>query len=273
MFTVYSKLRKLYLKSKLEGVNYPDTDKFGIMGYAPHKTASMFMFKLFKDLANEKKILFYSDNNSPSNIRDFTPEIADSFCMAPIRYLIKISDDFPNIKRIKKIVQIRDPRDMIVSEYYSFGFSHTNNSWSEEKKKAREIISQMSIDDYVLSILDEKNQAYRLAGYSLQERFLVFLPELAEDALIVKYEDMILNYSHWLKSIIDAFEFGAFSNIANQYYFLKYKDEFKIPKKENIYSHKRAVKPGNYRDKLKPQTINQLNQVFAEFLNKYGYNL
>jgi hypothetical protein len=84
---------------------------------------------------------------------------------------------------------------------------------------------------------------------------------------------MVLNYSYWLKSIIDAFEFGDSSNIAHEYYFLKYKDEFKIPKEENIYSHKRAVKPGNYRDKLKPQTINQLNQVFAEFLNKYGYNL
>lgn len=273
MFTVYSKLRKLYLKSKLEDVNYPDTDKIGIIGYAPHKTASMFMFKLFKDLANEKKILFYSDNNSPSNLRDFTPEIADSFCLAPIRSLIKISDEFPNIKRIKKIIQIRDPRDIIVSEYYSFAFSHSDNSWSEEKKKARETILQISIDDYVLSMLDEKNSAYRLAGYSLQERLLVFLPELAEDALIVKYEEMVLNYSHWLKSIIDAFEFGSSSNISHQYYFLKYKDEFKIPKEENIYSHKRAVKPGNYRDKLKPQTINQLNEVFAGFLNQYGYEL
>jgi hypothetical protein len=40
---------------------------------------------------------------------------------------------------------------------------------------------------------------------------------------------------------------------------------------ENINSHKRQVKPGDRRRKLKPETISQLNSTFSEVLDLLDY--
>ena len=52
----------------------------------------------------------------------------------------------------------------------------------------------------------------------------------------------------------------------------KYAREFEI-KKENIHAHKRKIVPGDYREKLATETIAKLNAIFAENLQKYGYEI
>jgi hypothetical protein len=41
--------------------------------------------------------------------------------------------------------------------------------------------------------------------------------------------------------------------------------------KENIYSHKSQVMPGDHKRKLKPETIEILNSEFHHILEKLGY--
>lgn len=238
MLQIISKLQILYLKPQFLRLG-----TLGVLGYAPHKSASMFIYKLFRDLAHLRGMSFFSDNNPLPNLQTFHSDIGHSFCIAPIRSLMPIADIFSNIEKVKVIIQIRDPRDIIVSEYYSFAFSHPDNNWSEEKKKSREIIKRMSIDDYVLSTLyNEDAHHFRLSKYSLKERFLEHLPLLADGALIVKYEDMIVNYKDWLQPIVESFEFGHHNSVVQQYFYLRYKEKFLIPKKENINTHKRSLK-------------------------------
>lgn len=43
------------------------------------------------------------------------------------------------------------------------------------------------------------------------------------------------------------------------------------PKRENIYAHVRKGKPGGHQNKLRPQTIEQLNGIFAQILKDYDY--
>jgi hypothetical protein len=50
----------------------------------------------------------------------------------------------------------------------------------------------------------------------------------------------------------------------------KHKDEFTVDQ-EDIYSNKRQVTPGDHRRKLKPETIEHLNQVFADILQALNY--
>ena len=44
-----------------------------------------------------------------------------------------------------------------------------------------------------------------------------------------------------------------------------------VPKGENEDQHIRRVRPGDHLDKLRPDTIEQLNEIFAPFLDHYGY--
>ena len=36
--------------------------------------------------------------------------------------------------------------------------------------------------------------------------------------------------------------------------------------KENVYNHKRKVTPGDHREKLKPATIAELNEIFTGYV-------
>ena len=47
--------------------------------------------------------------------------------------------------------------------------------------------------------------------------------------------------------------------------------ELKLPQKENKYSHRRSGKSGKYMEKLKPETVNKLNQMFHRTLKKLGW--
>ena len=63
--------------------------------------------------------------------------------------LLKIS----NLKKVKTIFWIRDPRDILVSLYFSFGFSHTlspNSAIQVHQLERREKIQKMDLDTYVL---------------------------------------------------------------------------------------------------------------------------
>jgi hypothetical protein len=42
--------------------------------------------------------------------------------------------------------------------------------------------------------------------------------------------------------------------------------------REDPNSHKRQVQPGDHRRKLKAETIDQLNEIYAEVLDKLGYD-
>ena len=44
-----------------------------------------------------------------------------------------------------------------------------------------------------------------------------------------------------------------------------------IPNKENIHKHLRKGQPGDYRSKLKPETIEYLDEKFAPILSRFGY--
>jgi hypothetical protein len=46
--------------------------------------------------------------------------------------------------------------------------------------------------------------------------------------------------------------------------------DFKVSS-EDIYKHKRQVTPGDHKRKLKPETIDILNQKTAEVLKLYDY--
>ncbi len=42
--------------------------------------------------------------------------------------------------------------------------------------------------------------------------------------------------------------------------------------KEDVWSHKRKVTPGDHREKLQPETIRRLDQIFAPVLDRLGYS-
>ena len=255
-----------------------------------HKSATMFLFEFFKAVAEDRKIRFYSDN-----ISDLGPPPNDGsvYCHSPVRsfefqgagdnnsYLVAksmgndkdnghgslkatgqnsesvLASDTPSVKRI---FHVRDPRDILVSEYFSLGWIHPEG---QNLSQRRNEIQQMSVDQYVLQILET-------SSWPLHKKYdpLMKLDLKNPDFTLVRYEDMVLDFPRWVEATIAPFEFRNPKRMISRYV-KKFASQFDVSTES--MSHRRKVTPGDHKEKLKPETIEALNERFSDVLDRFGY--
>ena len=163
-----------------------------------------------------------------------------------------------HIKKINTLFWIRDPRDILISMYYSFGFTHglsDNPGVRSYQIKRRDFIQKLSLDEYVI------HEAYRLRK---KFEIMIKLIDSCPNTLVLKYEDMIHRYDHFYKSL------SKVISLDDEMYEKIY-DKTRPKHKEDKDSHKRSGKTGAYVDKLKEETITELNSIFCDPLNKLKY--
>ena len=94
-----------------------------IQVHALHKSGSMFLYKFFKALASTRELDFFSVNETPSTENMAfginTVNTNDDFIVAPVRWY----PDNIDPKRFYIFV-VRNPLDVLVSQYYSHGWMH-----------------------------------------------------------------------------------------------------------------------------------------------------
>jgi hypothetical protein len=164
----------------------------------------------------------------------------------------------PILGRAKTILMVRDPRDMLVSLYYSVRYSHIApgdagkilNEWRSDAERH-------SVDEYAL-----------LAAFDYAERMRSYR-DLSASPLtkVFRYEDVIYNKAEWVADICN--HFGWDVPRERQREIAASGDVF--PDKENCEKHVRQVHPGNYKIKLKPKTISTLDDILAADMALFGY--
>jgi hypothetical protein len=153
---------------------------------------------------------------------------------------------------------VRDPRDILVSQFYSFGFTHSISSNPVIKQgqiTERKRIQNLDIDSYALE-----------ASTELREKFFLMyeLSRNCERAVILKYEDMITNFDDFVASLTNFIKLD--SKVIKKLY-----EESRPRSTEDLKSHKRSGKIANYKDKLSPSTIEKLNDSLSEILEIFNY--
>lgn len=158
----------------------------------------------------------------------------------------------------KSILLVRDPRDILVSAYYSFGFTHPlskNKEIRESQLSDREVIQKLSLDEDVLRnapiLRDQFEAAYRLHQSCPQNRLL-------------RYEDLIHNFSHFAEA------FTEFCPVRSDVLEKIYR-ETRPQQKEEADSHRRSGLVGGYKEKLHADTTEQLNLILNDVLVKFSY--
>ena len=141
-----------------------------VLFFTTHKCASTFIPTLFKTITKNSnyKLKDYAQaiwslgdeldikQDQKDSISNFLEEAADElffrrgYIYAPLRFPV----DFPERNQLKHIFFLRDPRDVLVSSYYSFGFTHAEPKNSKAKKRfqaKRKLAQQKGIDNYVIN--------------------------------------------------------------------------------------------------------------------------
>lgn len=170
---------------------------------------------------------------------------------------------FPNfdldVAGNKCILLVRDPRDMVVSMYYSVTKSHVIPEGNDSLRKNREEALQKAIDEFVLG----KMQSYVGQFNTYKEKLN------GKDVKVYRYEDVIYDKSTWLGDVLDYLEIDKspelLKNVVKQFDV--------IPDTENESQHVRQVHPGNYKKKLSGPAIEKLTEKAKDFLTYYNYPL
>jgi hypothetical protein len=174
--------------------------------------------------------------------------------------LVKAVSDTEFIKDRIAIFLIRDPRDILVSAYYSFGYTHGFSPVKEIQAMQLEIRKQIqntSIDQYCLQSAPRINSAFETLNN---------LSHACNRSIVLKYEDMINNW--------DLFSAGLTRYIDIRKDVLARIYEQSRPKKNtDTTSHRRDGKPGGFRGQLQKETIDSLNETFKNVLETHQYTL
>ena len=163
----------------------------------------------------------------------------------------------PDVNEYKTLLILRDPRDVLVSHYYSAKYSHEVGTAKMLQK--RRITQVQGIDEFVLERLEEFANIY-------EQYKLNILP--LEGTIFVRYEDMISNPKDFIIKLYKILKI----NIDSEHIEKIVKNRMAMPKKEDKYSHRRSGKSGQYLEKLNSKTIKAINSRLANVIDAFGYN-
>jgi len=172
-------------------------------------------------------------------------------------------ESIPDIEKYRPVIMIRDPRDVLVSAYYSYSTSHSvpnDKNKAEEFLALREKISKLSVDEYVKEMCSETEEI--MSQY-------VELNNTCPSARVMKYEDMIADFSEWFETLIGHCEWTVSTQLREQ--IAAQAEKARTPSSEDSSRHRRQVLPGDYKRKLKPETITYLNHQLADCLRSFDY--
>ena len=88
------------------------------------------------------------------------------------------------------------------------------------------------------------------------------------NVLFLPYEKMVSEFDDWLDRLAEFLGAGEERDVLAG---IREGADFSV-KKEDKYSHRRSVKPGNHLAKLKPETVAELNERLADVLAMFGYS-
>lgn len=175
----------------------------------------------------------------------------DGILYGPLRNYVDLS----HLTRTRVLLMLRDPRDVIVSGYFSARFSHrpsAQKSKRQDLERQREELASIAIDDYALGFAD------RLAPVYAEYR-----AHIARNRVLT-YEDMWHDFDTWARQLgqllhvdFDAADIIAFRRMA---------DIDAAPGVEDVKAHRRKGKPGDYLDKLSKPVAARITDQFADTL-------
>ncbi len=252
-----------------------------IVVFTLHKSASMFIHRQCELLCKLGGISYHSPNVPGSGL-DARTLLTDSDlwrtrhgCFAPVRFFV----DIPQVENYDVILHLRDPRDVLVSMFYSYCFIHPGEI--QGNTGYRQEVASRGIDDFVLAKASESSAQYRgdygtgghvedLIG-NLPRRYRDYIERLLgrPNVTLLKYEQMVWDYRGWLKKFIEPFPIDNKEKVIEE---LAMQSAALFPKRSvDVMDHIRHVTPGDHRTKLKPSTIRELDGIFSEALDALGY--
>ncbi|MEX6633483.1 sulfotransferase domain-containing protein [Hyphococcus lacteus] len=229
--------------------------------FTVHKAASLGVYDVMRRIARKEGWPLHSANIRTPNLQEPEKPGDENFyhqlggktgLVGPVRYPVLIPDDARASDRF--ILHLRDPRDVLVSMFFSYVYSHPG---VDEEWRQRQI--ERGVDEFVRS--ESKSLIKR---YDLYANEYLSLPNLT----FLRYEEFIADRPSWLEKLLNGL--GVKDGL-KRYRRLANDNPAAKVKREDKTRHIRKATPGDFREKLSPETIARLNSDWSDILKTLGY--
>lgn len=233
-------------------------NKTNVQVHALHKSGTMFLYKFFQVVASHLKYNYYSENNTPNNYNEYS-STENNVIICPVRNFTEVASG------VKNIIQVRNPLDILVSQYFSFGFTHSKAKKDDESfDKYQNFIKNTNINDYSIWASTDL-----LARYSE----LINYPQGIKNNKYISYFNMVYDFEFWMKDILSFMEVK--DQTLETLLMEKFSGEFEnfkaISNKEilegNYKHHKRSIYSGDFAQQLKGTVVQVLSEKFRKVID------
>lgn len=170
----------------------------------------------------------------------------------------------PLFRKAPKLLMIRDPRDALVSQYFSNAYSHPipcaagpHADVVKQMERQRAETRKMAVEDYVLR-----------QARAMKHTMLRYRPVAGKaQTTVLKYEDYIFDKRRLMGVIAEKFGWRADEELVRG--ILEWADV--RPENENPTSFIRKVTPGDHREKLSAAAISSVNEILEPALRFFDY--
>ncbi len=246
-----------------------------IVVFTLHKSASMFIHQQCELLCGLCDMPYHSPNipgsgiNARKLLTDKSLWDTHHGCIAPIRFFV----DLPREADYNIILHLRDPRDVLVSMFYSYCYIHPGEVAANTGY--RQDVAARGIDAFVLTKAIGGNDMvgdYGTGGHvedligNLAQRYRDYTKHFIgkPNVTLVKYEEMVGDYRSWLNKFTAPWPLTDRTRIIES---LVAQSATFFPRRfQDVMTHVRHVTPGDYKLKLKTSTIDKLNDIFSDTL-------
>jgi len=240
-----------------------------IFSFAIHKSGSVLLDNILLDLCAAASVPTISIDGicfaGGLRLQDLQPQAPiallsrPGYCFYGFRGLHKFMEKV-DLASCKKVILVRDPRDVLTSYFFSMKFSHTVPPAGATRAGVldqREAAHSLSIDEYVLSP--------KVAFF--ENNFRRYMTLEGDNTKVFRYEDVIFDKRNWVAAINTWFALGV-----SEERVLAIADKHDIiPNQEDPNAHIRQVTPGNYKKNLTQGTVDAITRQYQDIMKHYGY--
>lgn len=169
--------------------------------------------------------------------------------------------DSARYRDARKVFMFRDPRDALVSQYFSDAFSHSlpeeGGEGRQQFLEKREEAKAADIDEWVMDKVGP-----------LRRTLLAYVPVLSDPTVLaLRYEDYVFQKRRLIRKLCVHFDWSVAQPPLDR--LLAMVDV--VPTSEEQTRFIRKAVPGDHNAKLSAATIKRLNHRLADVLELYDY--
>lgn len=183
------------------------------------------------------------------------------YCYGGFRSL-PIGYDAHAVRGMKKMLLVRDMRDILVSRYFSSAYVHPMPGTVLDRRYRRQFVAErhmllsQDVDAGVLALAPEYRQFWDCYKQALA----------CEEFRVWRYEDVVFDKARFAREICDFFGIALGEEAVSE-----------IVAPQNVFPRRerrafiRNVAPGDYKIKLSQSVIAWIDERFADYQTLFGY--